>query len=345
MTEPTSPLDACVYLYGQPQCRGILKATPEDFVVEEDLGFEPEGEGEHVWLWIEKRLSNTEQVARAIARLAGVKAMDVGYAGMKDRVAVTRQWFSIYLSNKEEPDWQQLNSENVNVLSVTRGKRKLRRGALKGNRFSIRITSIEGESGELSPRIEKIINYGVPNYFGAQRFGRDNLARATHMFASGKKMRDRHKRGLYLSAVRSEIFNRVLSKRVEAECWNTAMPGDVMMLDGSHSVFAIEAVDADIERRLSEKDIHVSGPLWGRGEPQVSEEALRFESQITDQATDWCEGLEKAGMKQERRSLRLLAKEIEWDLKDSALHVTFWLPSGSYATMLLRELIDVSSPS
>jgi len=331
------------YALGRSTGTGILKASPEDFVVEEDLGHEPEGEGEHVWLWLEKRLINTEELAQQLCRMAGVGQVDVGYAGMKDRNAVTRQWFSVNLSGRDEPDWRLLEGENVRVLKAVRGHRKIKRGALRGNRFVIRITGLAGDKAELKNRLEKVSAGGVPNYFGAQRFGRDNLAKASAMFAGKVRVRNRHKRGLYLSAARSEIFNQVLSMRVGDGTWNHAVAGDVMMLDGSHSVFSLGAADEAIERRLTEKDIHVTGPLWGRGLSLAHGVALQYEkNDIKGQYADWCDGLENAGLKQERRSLRLCPKELEWDFKDgSSLELRFWLPAGGYATVLLRELLRV----
>jgi tRNA pseudouridine13 synthase len=342
---PQSPVDHYAYAFGKPTASGILKAKPEDFVVEEDLGCEPDGEGEHAWLWLEKRLTNTEELAQQLCRLAGVKQVDVGYAGMKDRNAVTRQWFSVNLSGKDEPDWRQLESENVCVLKTIRSRRKIKRGTLKGNRFVVRVTELNGDRVELESRLEKIAAEGVPNYFGAQRFGRDNLSKASAMFAGKIKIKNRHKRGLYLSAARSEIFNQVLSNRVSGNVWNCALAGDVMMLDGSHSIFSVDSVDDEIEKRLNEKDIHITGPLWGRGISPVPGVALQYENNVKEQYTDWCEGLEYAGLKQERRSLRLCPKQLGWCFgDDSSLELRFWLPAGAYATVILRELFGAIEP-
>ena len=328
------------YALGKPNCHGITRSIPEDFQVEEVLGFELAGQGEHVCLHIRKRNSNTAFVAKQIARLAGVKNMDVSYAGLKDRNAVTTQWFSIYLSNKPEPDWTQLNNDEVELVSVCRHNRKLRRGALKGNRFKIIARQLQGDTHALEQRLQTIKTTGVPNYFGEQRFGRDNLAQASAMFSGQIKVANRDKRSFYLSAARSAIFNAVLSQRVAAANWNQALSGDVMMLDGSHSVFHIENIDDEIMRRIEEQDIHPTGPLWGRGDLLSSGEVKDMEQSCAVEYALFCDGLERAGMKQERRALRLPVREFAWQLASDTLELSFFLPPGSYATTVMRELID-----
>ncbi len=324
---------------------GVIRKSPEDFQVDEVLGFELTGEGEHVCLQIRKRNSNTAFVAKQIARLADVRNMDVSYAGLKDRNAVTTQWFSIYLSNKPAPDWSQLNNDEVEVLAVKRHNRKLRRGALKGNRFKIRVRNLKGDAQGLERRLKQIAEQGVPNYFGEQRFGHDgdNLKKAQAMFSGEFKVRHRDKRSLYLSAARSAIFNRVLNTRVESNEWNQPLNGDVMMLDGSHSVFLFDAVDDEIKRRVDEKDIHPTGPLWGRGALSSQADVQAMELGVAEQYELFCGGLERAGMKQERRALRLPVAELAWQILDEELSIEFFLGSGSYATSVLRELASTGS--
>ncbi|MFC1748592.1 tRNA pseudouridine(13) synthase TruD [Pseudomonadota bacterium] len=338
MTIPTPTL---TYVQGPPTASGRLRSTPEDFQVDEVLGFDLTGEGEHVCLHIRKRNNNTAFIAKQIVRLAGVKNMDVSYAGLKDRNAVTTQWFSIYLSNKPEPDWSQLNSDEVEVLQVKRHNRKLRRGALKGNQFKLIVRELAGELDGLDERIKRVAEQGVPNYFGEQRFGHDgdNLEKARGMFAGEFKVKNRDKRSIYLSAARSQIFNHVLSTRVENGSWNQALNGDVMMLNGSHSVFAIDNVDDDIIRRVAEGDIHPSGPLWGRGTLASQTDVLTIEQGVAEQYEVFCDGLEKVGMKQERRSLCLPVADLEWCVADDNLSIAFFLPAGCYATTVLRELL------
>ncbi|MHA1569724.1 MAG: tRNA pseudouridine(13) synthase TruD [Alphaproteobacteria bacterium] len=330
------------HAFGVPEVRGVIRATPEDFFVDEILPFEPEGEGEHVLLHIEKRNTNTDWLAGQLARFAGIPKRDVSYAGLKDRNAVTRQWFSLGLAGKPEPDWQQLQLDSVRVLQHARHRRKLRRGALQGNRFRIVVRELQGELDTLPQRLERIRRQGVPNYFGEQRFGRDgnNLQRAVEMFR-GRRIKDRNTRGLYLSAARSWLFNELLSERVQAGDWNRAIPGDAMLLAGSNSYFVAEAIDAEIERRLADFDIHPSGPLWGRGTLATTSQALELEGCLSVAHPVLCRGLEKAGLEQARRALRLVVPDLESELDTAAatLILDFSLPPGSYATTVLRELI------
>lgn len=335
-----SATDSLAYALGKPEATGAIRTTPEDFQVNEIPGFELSGEGEHVCLHIRKRNSNTAFVAKQIARLADVKNMDVSYAGLKDRNAVTTQWFSVYLSNKPEPDWSLLNNDEIEVLSVCRHNRKLRRGALKGNRFKIIVRELQGDKEALEQRLQQIKTNGVPNYFGEQRFGRNNLEQASAMFSGQIKVRNRDKRSLYLSAARSAIFNEVLSQRVAAGNWNQALDGDVMMLNGSHSIFHAEIADETIHQRVAEHDIHPTGPLWGRGSLATTANALVLEQQVVESFQDWCHGLEQAGMKQERRALRLPVVDFSWIIEQDKLELSFFLPAGCYATSVLRELIN-----
>ncbi len=333
-------IDTLSYAFGHPSVTGKIRTTPEDFQVDELLGFEPSGEGEHAYLLIQKRNSNTAFVAEQLAKLAGIKLMDVSYAGLKDRHAVTTQWFSLYLSNKPEPDWSTLNSDEIDVLTVTRHNRKLRRGTLEGNRFTLAIRELQGDIATLEPRLQQIFQQGVPNYFGEQRFGHDNLNRVTAMFEGRIKVRDRNKRSMYLSSARSAIFNHLLSQRVAEGNWNSGLPGDVMMLDGSHSIFLAEEIDATITARLAQQDIHPTAPLWGKGELPSRGEVQLLEQQLQEIYPLFCKGLEEADMKQERRSLRLSVAELQWQLTDNAFTLSFFLPAGSYATVVLRELIN-----
>lgn len=217
------------YANGEPSLSGIIRSHTSDFKVDEKFAFEPSGEGEHALLHIKKEDTNTDWLARQISQLAGVRKVDVSYAGLKDRNAITTQWFSVWLPGKPDPDWSLLNSENIEVLTSCRHNRKLRRGSLRGNQFTLIVRQVEGNSSDLEKRINIIKQNGVPNYFGKQRFGIDgrNLDKAEIMFA-GKREKDRFKRSIYLSAARSAMFNDILSQRVEMNKWADAIAGDVM---------------------------------------------------------------------------------------------------------------------
>ncbi len=265
-----------------------------------------------------KRNANTDWVARQIARVAGVRAGDVSYAGMKDRNAVTTQWFSVQLPGREMPDWTPLLSDNLQLQSAVRNSRKLRRGALRGNRFTLVVRELSGAATELEMRLQGIAAQGVPNYFGIQRFGHDagNLDKAEALFKGTLKVRDRHIRGLYLSAARSHLFNQVLSRRVLDGTWNKALPGEVLMLNGSHSVFVADIVDATLEQRVAAFDVHPTGPLWGRGTSMAQEQALAVEQNALADYATFRTGLEHAGLSQERRALRLMVADLSWEFPD-----------------------------
>lgn len=325
--------------YGAVPLTARLRATPEDFLVEEILGYDAEGQGEHALLWVEKRGANTDWVARELAKFAGVSPMNVGYAGLKDRHAVTRQTFSVQLPGKPDPDWTAFPHAEVKVLAAVRHSRKLKRGALRGNRFVLILRDVRGAREEAERVLQQISAGGVPNYFGEQRFGRDggNLAQARAMFAGRRT--DRDKRSFLLSAARSQIFNSVLATRVEQGSWSTALDGEIWSLAGSRSWFGPEPFNETLATRLAHGDIHPSGPLWGDGEPPTTGDVGALERAVAAEYADLAAGLAKARMEQERRALRLMPKELRWRwLDDATLELAFELPAGAYATVVVREL-------
>ena len=346
MTHP----DKTLYLphaYGQPVVSGVIRFVPEDFTVEETLSFELTGQGEHVYLNIEKRDCNTSQLASQIARLAKVRNVDIGYAGLKDKRAVTRQWFSIYLPKGDEPDWQVLENANVSLLQHTRHQAKLRRGAISGNYFSLVVRQLEGDVSTLAERLEKIKMHGVPNYFTEQRFGKElgNIQLARELLSGKLKIRDRQKKGLLYSAARSYLFNQILAVRVQHQTWNKALDGDVMMLGGSKRFFTTVNEASDLQTRVDTFDIHPSGVLWGKGEQDSVLQACELEMHVIDANAEFKQGLLKAGIKRARRSLRLMPRDMCWQLDEveAVLKLEFSLESGGYATAILHELLDYSS--
>ena len=333
------------YGYGAPPARGVLRATAEDFQVEEDLGFAPSGDGEHVLVLIRKRDANTDWVAKRIVRLAGVRPVAVSFAGLKDRTAVASQWFSVHLPGRHDPDWTALNDAQVQVLTVSRHHRKLRRGALRGNRFVLVIRQTEGQHEAVDERLRQLGAHGVPAYFGAQRFGREggNVERALAMFAGTRV--SRHQRSLLLSAARSWLFNKVLAERVRRGDWNRLLPGDIAMLDGSHSVFEVAEPDDELQQRCARLDLHPSGPLWGRGAPATTGVALTLEQAALADEEPLRNGLEAAGLEQQRRALRHCVRELQWQwLDQKTLRVQFFLDRGNYATSVMREVLTDCAP-
>lgn len=326
--------------FGSAPLQAQLRSTDEDFRVEEVLGYDADGSGEHAWLWLEKRGANTDWVARELAKFAGAPPLAVGYAGLKDRHAVTRQTFSVQLAGKPDPEWSALAVDGVRVLAATRHTRKLKRGGLRGNRFVLVLRDVQGDVAAAESRLKQIAARGVPNYFGEQRFGRDgdNVAQARAMFA-GRRV-DRHRRSLLLSAARSQIFNDVLAARVEQGTWDSALDGEIWSLAGSHSWFGPEPFTPDLGARLARFDIHPSGPLWGEGEPPSQADVGALEHAVAAAHMDLVQGLAAARMTQDRRPLRLLPRDLNWRWQNAAtLELSFELPAGSYATVVVRELL------
>ena len=327
--------------FGGSACRARLRSEPEEFQVDEVTLVEPDGKGEHVLLQIEKRDSNTDWVAGVLGRHAGVPRRDVSYAGRKDRHALTRQWFSVRLAGRPEPDWSMLDCAEIRVLQHVRHSRKLRVGALRGNRFFIRARELEGDRQLLTERLRQLSESGMPNYFGEQRFGHEkaNLDGALAMFSGAAGNFSRQQRGLFLSAARAELFNQVLAARVATGTWNLALEGERLMLDGSRSSFLPDRIDAEIQQRLDLFDVHPSGPLWGRGELPVTGTVAEQERTVLAPLQALREGLERAGLPQERRALRARVSELDWSFTGNDLELSFFLPRGSYATALLRECL------
>ena len=329
---------------GPAQLSARIRSVPEDFRVEEVLGFEADGEGPHVMLTVEKRAANTHWVAEQLARHAGIPGREVGYAGLKDRHAVTLQHFTLNLDRRPEPDWSVLADSGIKVLASARHRRKLKTGALQGNRFRLVLRDLSGPVSGLLPRLESIQADGVPNYFGVQRFGRGaaNLEKAEAALSGRLRIHDRRLFSLLLSTARSLIFNDLLAERVKAGNWNKLLPGEVLMLDGSHSVFQAQEGDPELPRRLREGDVHPTGPLWGRGEPLTTGEVQALEAQVVERHAALAKGLVKVGVEMARRSLRLPVRDFTWQETGEGLVLEFFLPAGAYATTVLGELVNIA---
>ncbi|MBK6598925.1 MAG: tRNA pseudouridine(13) synthase TruD [Proteobacteria bacterium] len=338
--------------HGPPLGVGRIRVTPEDFQVDELLGFEPAGEGPHVMLKVRKSGANTEWVARELARRAGCRPFDVGFAGLKDRHAVTTQHFTVP-RGRESPDvWHEAAGEGYQVLQATAHNRKLPRGALAGNRFDLWIRELRDHDGQpvaldvLSARLEAVRSRGVPNYFGPQRFGRDaNNLRAV---AAGQLPRDRSARGYVLSAARSLIFNAILGERVRDGSWDQLLVGDAANLNGTGSVFHVAELDQTLHDRVAALDLHASGPMSGAAAREsakilVSGEPAALEASTAAQFAAAVQLIEAADMQSERRALRLVAAQLEFEQAASGdVRLRFELPAGSFATTVLREVVAVN---
>ncbi len=328
------------YLGTRPDCFARLKSRPEDFEVEELLGFQPDGDGEHCLLRIRKRNRNTMDVAREVAHHFRVRLLDVGYAGLKDRRAVTTQWFSVP-AKAFENSLPLPSFDGWEVLDHERHRRKLRRGSHRRNRFTIQLGEFRGSPGKLACKVSELRRTGFPNYFGEQRFGvnhsnveraRLELGRARGSFRS---VADK----MMLSAARSWLFNAVLSHRLRHHTWVEVLVGEVLVLSGSRSHFVAEDGDLSLAARVEAFDLHTSGPLWGQG--------AAFLGRTWSRERDWLgnerellDALEISTVVPARRALRATADDLslDWPAAHSP-RLSFTLGRGSYATALIRELV------
>ncbi|MFK0311313.1 tRNA pseudouridine(13) synthase TruD [Pseudomonas sp. NPDC090233] len=328
---------------GEPLGTAVLKAVAEDFQVDEVLDIPLSGQGEHLWLWVEKRDLNTEEAARRLARAAGVPVRSISYAGLKDRQALTRQWFSLHLPGKADPDLSRAEDDTLRVLKQVRHSRKLQRGAHSANGFTLRLTALAADHQALDVRLQALKQQGVPNYFGSQRFGHGggNVQDALHWAERKALPEQRNVRSRLLSAARSYVFNQVLAARVADGSWQRAQVGDLLAFTDSRSFFpAGEQECAD--PRLDILDLHPTGPMWGEGPSPTAGAAYGVESAIGEQHTALCQWLANAGMSHERRILRLPIGGLTWHYPEpDILQLEFVLPAGCFATVVVRELVDL----
>ncbi|WP_058913485.1 tRNA pseudouridine(13) synthase TruD [Entomohabitans teleogrylli] len=329
--------------YGKPQGSGLLKASPEDFTVVEDLGFSPDGEGEHLLVRILKEGCNTRFVADALAKFLRVHAREVSFAGQKDRHAVTEQWFCVRLPGKEMPDLSPFSPEGCKVLEYARHRRKLRLGALQGNAFTLVLREITRRD-EVETRLNAIRAGGVPNYFGSQRFGHggNNLSIARRWAQDGQPIRDRNKRSFALSAARSALFNHIVSERLKKTDFNQVVDGDALQLAGRGSWFVATPEElAVLQQRVDKRELLITAALPGSGEPGAQRQALAFEQQCLSAEETLVQLLARERVEAARRAMLLFPRDLTWDWWDDVtLEMRFWLPAGSFATSVVRELID-----
>ncbi|CBG89793.1 tRNA pseudouridine(13) synthase TruD [Citrobacter rodentium] len=337
--------DNLTYLHGKPQSAGLLKASPEDFLVVEDLGFEPDGEGEHVLVRILKNGCNTRFVADALAKFLKIHVREVSFAGQKDKHAVTEQWLCARVPGKEMPDLSAFQLEGCKVLEYVRHKRKLRTGALKGNAFTLVLREITHRD-EVESRLKAISEAGVPNYFGAQRFGigGSNLQGALRWAQSDAPVRDRNKRSFWLSAARSALFNQIVSERLKKPDFNQVVDGDALQLAGRGSWFVATMEErAELQRRVDDKALMITASLPGCGEWGAQGEALAFEQSAIAEETALQSLLLREKVEAARRAMLLYPQQMRWSWWDDVtVELRFWLPAGSFATSVVRELINTT---
>jgi len=325
-----------------PKQTALLKAECADFVVKEQLGYDMSGDGEFVAVKVRKTDCNTLFVGEQLAKFAGISARNMSYAGLKDRKAVTEQWFSLQMPGQPTPDFSQFSLEGVEILDVTRHQRKIRIGSLQGNHFEILLRNAE-ETDELKVRLDFLAKNGFPNYFTEQRFGRDgnNLTQALRWANGEIKVKDRNKRSFYLSAARSEMFNLILSKRMELNLAQQILVGDVLQLNGSHSWFVVDESEdlAQLQQRLAQQDVLLTAPLIGEEEKS----AVDFENEIFAQHQALFALMRQERMKAARRPILMHPQYFQWQFEPNGLRLQFALPAGSYATALIRELVNIKN--
>ncbi len=325
-----------------------FKSQMEDFQVDEILGFEPTGEGEHCLAWVEKTDRNTNDVATELAKKLGIRKRLVEHCGLKDRNAITRQWFSLHLPGCESPAAELLDGDGVRVLKTTRNLRKLRRGCHRGNRFTIRLRDCTFSPDAADERWRSIVERGVPNYFGPQRFGREggNIEQARRLMTGEIEVRDRALRGILISAARSLVFNDCVAKRIERGTWDVPMEGEVFGFPDNRSLVIPSNLRGDEFDRVRGGTLELTAPLWGAGELLSCGEVKAFEESVAEESSEIIAGLAQFNLRQERRVIRLKpeSSELIWET-DSTLLLQFELPSGTYATTVLRELADLQTPT
>lgn len=324
-----------------PGCGGAFKSTPDDFEVEEIPAYEPNDEkgAEHLFLWIEKRGRSTQDVAKALARHCELNERDVSWAGLKDRQAVTRQYLCAP-ARFVEPKLATFAMEGVTVLRAARHRNKLKGGHLRGNRFSLVVRGVTAPD-VAREALARLRRFGIPNYFGEQRFGvgGDNAVRGKQILEAGGRHRDRFERKLFLSAYQSDLFNRVLAKRLEAGSFARALEGDVLKkhATGGEFVCADPAVD---QPRVDSFEVSATGPLFGPEMRRPTHDVDALEASVLADEGIARELFERGGDETAgaRRLLRV-PLELESVEGDADLRLRFTLPAGSYATVLLRELL------
>ncbi|WP_227680586.1 tRNA pseudouridine(13) synthase TruD [Psychrobacter sp. SWN149] len=361
-----------------PIQQATYKAHATDFIVNELLPLDFTGEGEHLWLHIEKLGMNTAYLANLLSEWAEIPLRDVGYSGLKDRHALTTQWFSLRIPKKQLPETEFApidigETESVTILAQHWHNKKLNRGTHRANQFIITLRDVQfaDDNSDVKPsepslstkqsveqHLASIGQTGVPNYFGPQRFGRqgNNVREALSLFArppraprpSSKKSKSkrapREQNTMELSAARSLIFNEILAARVRDDSWNTGLSGEVFNLDGSGSIFTSETLDDTLRARLDSGDIHPTAVMWGTGNDKVSSTAAAIESNVVQHSpllTQLATGLEQRDIKAQRRALRLPIEEMHWEWSDDCtLVLSFTLTTGSFATSVLASVVQ-----
>ena len=337
-------LQNAAYLHGQPNLSARFREHAEDFKGVEQLHVGDDEAGEHQWLWVYKKGANTTFVARQLAEFAGVSEREVSYSGLKDRHAETWQWFSVQLPGKPLLDWQQLQHPEFRVERAVQQSKKLKTGYHRANEFCLTLRDVSDVTA-LAARWQRICAHGVPNYFGEQRFGHNgqNLTKGLAWIGgemSGKQLKKlrRPQQSLLLSAVRSALFNAIVSARIEADRMQPEVH-DFMLLAGSRSFFQVETVDETLLARWESGDIALSAPLAGGWREPWEQHLSPLEYEHLQRYETILSGLKRQRVDLGRRAVLLQPQYTSFaELNANTVQLKFTLERGSFATSVLREL-------
>jgi tRNA pseudouridine13 synthase len=339
MTDILSPFS---YLLGTPKAKAKIKVTPDDFHVIEKLGFPLTGSGEHLMLRIRKRGENTSFVANELAKVCGVKSRDIGWAGLKDRHAVTEQWLSVYLPKSDAPDFSSFLAQypQIEILEQTRHNKKLKPGDLLGNQFTLRLTEVTNVEAVVE-RLDAIKQSGVPNYYGSQRFGRNgsNLTEARRWGKENVRSRNQNQRSLLLSSARSWIFNQIVSARIKQGVFDHVVIGDIIAV-GDESIVVTTENQTALQHQILSGMAHITGALAGDNALPTVDQALALEQVFLDNEEELMALIRNNRMRHDRRVIKLYPDNLTWQVDENTVIVGFELPAGAFATSVLREVIE-----
>ena len=332
-----------VWLFGQPLASGILKFSEDDFTVSEDLGYTLDGEGEHLFIRVKKRGYNTQFIAEQLAHFAKISAKSVSYAGLKDKHAVTEQWFCLHVPGKSDIDFSSFQLDGCQILQIERHRRKLRIGNLQGNHFKLILRQIDNQA-DVESRLQHIVEAGAINYFGSQRFGLNgnNLIQAERWAKGEITVRERKKRSFYLSSVRSFLFNIIASKRISMQLEQKVLLGDALQLAGRGSWFVAKDDELmQLQMRVDNHELMITAPLPGGNALGSQNDALQFEQEQLYEYDQFINLLNQERLESSRRAILVKPQEFSWQWQDKqTLSLQFALPAGSFATSIVRELIN-----
>ena len=351
-TDPNNPLNDLAYANEATGCKALYRQQAEHFQVVETLNFKPSGEGEHLYLYIKKSNTNTDWLARDLARRANLNPLDVGYAGRKDRLAVTTQWFSLLDPQHRQTSTKmsfetQFKSDDFSIIQTSRHNKKLRKGEIAFNRFKLQLLAFEGCIDTLTERVKLLSRVGFPNYFGPQRFGHDgsNIANAQAMLSGKIRVKDRNKRSIYLSSARSYLFNKILSARIQENTWQTPIDGDCFWDNQTQQLSEIASIEnlseSELYESLNSGNLTITGAMAGDGNNLSSGLCNELESRVLNSQADLYKGIANSRINWQRRPLRVIPSDVNCSKNDTGVELNFSLQTGAYATSLLRELITI----